>query len=125
MQMSVVQPSRSAFWRFVVGLSALLLFLAILDAVERARALGVDFSSSRAWTGLVSALGLAGLLLLLLLASTWSRYGDRILTSAQFPERLPASFDWLGALFLSLALVGFTFTFMIPAVSRLFGAIGW
>ena len=123
--MNIVQPSRPAFWRLIFIISAILVFLSVRDVLERATALGVDFSSSRSWTGLVAALILLGLFLLLLLVFTWSRYRDQIFTSAEFLERVPARFDWIGALFLSLALVGFTILFMIPVVSQRFGAMGW
>ena len=45
----------------------------------RARDLGVDLFASKSWMGLIAGLGAIGLLALLFLASTWSRYRERLL----------------------------------------------
>ena len=123
--MNLILPSRPAFWRFVFGTTTALLFLSVSDIVERAAGLGVDFSASRAWTGLVTSLSLFGLLSLLLLALTWSRYGERLLSIAELPARVPETFHWLGALLVSLALVGFTAAFTTRTLAAELGGLGW
>jgi hypothetical protein len=123
--MNIVQPSRLTFWRFIFGSSAVLVFLSVAQIVERARGLGVDLSASRAWAGLVAAFSLLGLLLLLLLASTWSRSGERLLSLVELPERAPGGYRWIGALLLGLALAGFSLLFAIPIIGSFFGGIGW
>src|ERR1041385_3882136 len=87
--MNLIQPSRLAFWRSVFALSAALPFLSAFQLFGRARSLGVDLSASRSWIALIAALSLLGLFSLLLLASTWSRYRERILSLAEFPEHVP------------------------------------
>src|ERR1051326_6493965 len=123
--MNLIQPSRLTFWRSVFALSAALPLLSISQLLERARSLGVDLAASRSWIGLIAALSLVSFLSLLLLASTWSRYWERILSLAEFPERVPNSFRWISTLLLPIALVGFTIVFMFPFVQINFGGLGW
>lgn len=123
--MSILLPSRSVFWRFIFVVSALLFFLTALQTAERARDLGVDLTASRGWLGLVSGLILLGLAALALLALTWSRLREQILSLAELPERAPRAFRWTGALLLGIAVIGFSLVFMLPVVSGLLGAIGW
>src|SRR5689334_8329191 len=123
--MNLIQPSRLTFWRSVFVLSAALPFLSISQLLGRARSLGVDLSASRSWMGLIAALSLLGLFSLLLLASTWSRYRERILSLPEFPEHIPNTFYWISPLFLSFALVGFTIVFSFPFIQINFGGLGW
>lgn len=104
---------------------ALLLFLSVYQVIGRAGVLGVDLSASRPWMGLIAGLSLIGLFLLFLLASTWSRYQERICTLMEFPERVPGRFRGIGAWFFGLALVGFIIVFMIPFIRNFFWSIGW
>ncbi len=123
--MNIIQPSRLTFWRFVFVLSATLLLLSAYQILGRARTLDVDFSASRSWAGLVAGLGLLSFLSLLPLASTWSRYRERILSFAEFPERIPDRMRWISVLLLSVALIGFTVVFMFPFILNYFGGLGW
>lgn len=123
--MNIIQPARLTFWRFVFAGSAGLPFLAIYQLLGRATMLGVDFSASTAWMGLIAGLGLIGLFFVLLLASTGSRFRERILSIAEIPERAPSGLRRVGALLLGLALVGFTGAFMIPFIRSSFGGVGW
>jgi hypothetical protein len=125
MQMNLALPSRPAFWRFVFITTAVLLFLSVSDIVERAAGLGVDFSASRAWTGLVAGLSLLGLLSLLLFALTWSHYREHIFSFAELPARVPGTWVWLGALLVSVALVGFTAAFTTRTLAAELGGLGW
>ncbi|HKY54943.1 MAG TPA: hypothetical protein VJM08_11580, partial [Anaerolineales bacterium] len=92
--MSITQPSRLTFWRLVFGLTALVPFLASLQLIMLAPSLGVDISASRSWMQLLLGLGLIGILPLLLLTLTWSRYRERLLTLAEFPERFSVATRW-------------------------------
>ena len=123
--MSILLPSRQTFWRFIVATSATLFFLSVFQAVERSGVLGVDLFASRSWGALVAGLALMGLLALLLLALTWSRSGEPILSVAELPEHAPHRFQWLGILLTSLALVGFSVMSSIPILASLFSGIGW
>src|SRR6266498_1322689 len=123
--MNIIQPSRLTFWRFVFILSAALPFLAIYQLLGKAKILGVDFFASMSWMGLIAGLGLLGLLSLLLLAATWSRYRERLLSLAEFPERASNWMRLISVLLLSLSLIGFTAAFMIPFIQSHFGGIGW
>jgi hypothetical protein len=125
MQMNILQPARLTFWRFVFAVSAALPFLAIYQLLGRAKTLGVDFSASTAWMGLIAGLGLIGLFFVLLLASTRSRFHEHILSFAESPERAPSGQRWVGVLLWGLALVGFTGAFMIPFIRSSFGGVGW
>lgn len=123
--MSILLPSRPAFWRFTFVVSALLFFLAAFQTAERARDLGVDLSASRGWLGLVSGLTLLGLAALALLALTWSRFREPILSLAELPERAPHTLHWIGGFLVGIAVIGFSLVFMLPVVGGLLGAIGW
>src|SRR5574339_533230 len=123
--MSILFPSRLTFWRFILGVSAAIPFLSIYQLLGRAKELGVDLSASTAWMGLIIGFILIGLFPLLFLTSTGSRYRERILSLAEFPERLPDRFRWVGILLFGLALVGFTLAFMFPPLQSFFGGIGW
>jgi len=113
------------FWRSVFVLTAALPFLSIYQIVGKAAGLGVDFSASAPWRGLVVILGLIGCISLLFFASTWSRYRERILLLAEFPERVPDALHWISILALALALTGFTIVFMFPFMQKFFGGMGW
>lgn len=123
--MKLILPARATFWRFIFVVSAVLFFLTAFQARERAGALGVDLSASRSWLGLIAGLSLMGSVALVLVPLTWSRSGERILSLAELPERAPRAFRWLGMLFLSLALMGFSSVFMLPAIGSLVNSIGW
>ncbi len=123
--MNIIQPSRLTFWRFIFLLSAALFFLSIYQTVGRAKVLGVDFSASKSWTGLVAGLSSLGLFSLLLLISTWSSYRERMLSLVEFPERVSDRMRWISVLSLSLALIGFTIAFMFPFILNYFGGMIW
>ena len=80
--MNIIQPSRITFWRALFAWTAVLVFLSISQILRSATKLGVDLSISTSWQALISVLGLLGLISILLLTSTWSRYGERILSLA-------------------------------------------
>ncbi len=123
--MNIIQPSRITFWRFIFAVTALIPFLAISQLLGEAKVLGVDFSASKSWMGLIGGLGLIGLLFLLFLILTWSRYYERILSFAEVFERPPSQLRWAGVLLLGLVLPGFTVVFMVPFIQRFLGGIGW
>lgn len=122
--MSITQPSRLIFWRLIFALTALLPFLSIWQLLVLAPSFGVDVSASRSWTQLLQWLGLIGIPPLLLLKLTWSRYQERILTLADFPERLPKTARLIAVLFLMGSVVGFTFAIKLPFIGFLAG-VGW
>jgi hypothetical protein len=123
--MKIIQPSRLTFWRSIFALTAAVLFLSVYQVLRSANKLGVDFSSSKSWIGLIAVLGLIGLASLLFFASTWSRYQERILSFVEFPERVSNKLHWVSLLLLSLALVGYSIVFMFPFVQKFFGGMGW
>ena len=123
--MRIIQPSRAAFWRFVLGVSSALPFLSIWQAITIGIALGVDIPTRPSWMGLTLGLFLIGFLPLLAWTLTWSRHRERILTFAESPEHIADSFRWLGWALFILALIGYTVTYSIPFVRGLFGGEGW
>ena len=123
--MKIIEPSRLTFWRSIFLLTGLLPFFAISQIFENTAKLGVDLSASVSWRGLVTLLALMGLFSLLLLASTWSRYRERVISLAEFPEQTSKGVHWIGVLLVSLALIGFTIIFLFPFVQKFFGTLGW
>ena len=123
--MNIILPSRLTFWRSLFVLTALVSLLAISQILESAANFGVDLSASASWQGLVAVLALTALFSLLLLASTWSRYRERILSLVELPECASKNSTWLGSLVVILALIGFTIVFMIPFAQSSFGGLGW
>ena len=84
--MKFIPPSRLTFWRSVFALTGVLPFLALYQILGSAAKVGVDLSISRPWQGLVAGLALMGLLSLFLLALTFSRYRERVLSLVEFPD---------------------------------------
>jgi len=123
--MNIIQPARLTFWRFVFIVSAAIPFLSIYQLLGRAKTLGVDFSASTSWMGLIAGFGFIGLFPLLFLTTTWSRYRERILSFAESPERTPDKMRRIGASLFILALIGFTVVFMFPFIQNFFGGLGW
>lgn len=123
--MNIIQPARLTFWRFIFVATAALLFLSVNQLLGKANAVGVDLSASTSWRGLLAGLSALGLLSLLLFAFVGSRYGERVLALAEFPERAPAQLRWLGAVLIGVALVGFTFVFTIPFLRSFFAGVTW
>ena len=123
--MKITQPARSTFWRFILGVSAVLPFLSIWQAIAIGLGLGIDIPTRPSWMGLLAGLFLLGLIPLLVWTLTWSRHNERILTFAESPERVPNSLRWIGWILLILALGGYTLTYSMPFVRKLFGMEGW
>ena len=123
--MNIIQPSRLIFWRSVFVLSAALPFLSVSQILGSAHKLGVDLSVSKSWMGLVIFLSFIGLLSLLFFAVTWSGSRERILSLAEFPERVSGNLHWLSIPVLTVALVGFTIVFRLPFAQKFFGGLGW
>jgi len=74
--------------------------------------------------GAILGLSLMGALPLLLLISTGSRYQERILSLAEFSERLPDKARWIAGLFLLVSVTGFTFFLKLTFLSFLVW-VGW
>lgn len=123
--MNIIQPSRLVFWRFILIVSTLVPILAAYQLLSDMERLGVDFLASKAWMALIAGLSLLGLFSLLLLASTWSHYRERILSIAESPERAPGALRGIGMLLIVLAWIGFSGIFMIPFIGQHFSSAGW
>ncbi|HXF85320.1 MAG TPA: hypothetical protein VNK49_08025 [Anaerolineales bacterium] len=120
-----IPPSRLTFWRFVLSLSAGLPFLSVWQLLGLANRLGIDVPSRPSWIGFLAGLSLMGLIPLLLLPVTGSRYRERLLTLLEFPERAPRPIRLLSVPILILALIGYTLVFMHPFIREIFGGEGW
>ena len=123
--MKVILPSHLTFWRFIFAITGLLASLSLIQILESAAGLGVDLSVSLPWRGLILLLGLLGMALLLLLALTWSRYRERILSFAWFADRHTSERNWIGILAVLVGSVGFTILSMSPFFQSFLGRIGW
>jgi hypothetical protein len=122
--MTITQPSRLTFWRFIFAVSAVLPFLSILQLLNMASALGVDISSSSSWMIAILGLGVMCVLSLLFWTLTRSRYQEWILSLTEFPERLPDSARWIAGLFLLVSVTGFTLFLKLTFLSFLIW-VGW
>jgi len=123
--MNIIQPSRLTFWRSVFALTAALSFLSVIQILRSGTKLGVDFSVSRAWMGVVSLLGLLGLLSLTFFALTWSRYREPLLSFAEFPEQRSKALRWISLPVLALAIAGYSLVSMLPFFQEFFSSLGW
>jgi len=123
--MKIIYPSRIRFWQSIFAVSAALPFLSIWQMFVLANTLGIDIPSRTAWIGLIAGLVLIGIIPLLFLILTWSRYKERILSFMEFPERVSQKLRWLGLSILIIAVTGYTIVFMHPFVRDLWGAEGW
>ena len=119
--MNLNWPSRITFWRSVLFLTAVLPFLAIWQLLGLASELDVVVAASKSWMGLVSVLGIGGIIPLLVLILTCFRTRDRVLSSLEIPARI----RWLGFFLLLLSLTGYTFVFTFPFSRNLLGSLGW
>ncbi len=115
------QPSRLAFWRIALALTALFLFMAAGQFIALARQLDVAIFASKSWMGLVLALGVAGLAALLFLTLACFRTREQILDWLEIPARL----RWLGVFLLFVALPGYTLFFLVPPIRDFLGSLGW
>ena len=122
--MKFIPPSRLTFWRSVFALTGVLPFLALYQILGSAAKVGVDLSISQPWQGLVAGLALMGLLSLFLLALTFSRYRERVLSLVEFPDTTNVG-PWTGIIPVAVGLAGFTVLFMIPAIQSSVGGLGW
>ena len=117
----MTQPSRLVFWRSVLLLSTVQLFLATWDLIHLANKLDVVIITSKSWMGLLLILGIGGLAALLTLISTCFRTRERILSLLEAPTRI----RWFGFFLLALSLTGYTFVFTYPYSRSLIGDLGW
>ena len=117
----MTQPSRLVFWRTVLILTAVFLFMAAWQFLSFANELDVVVTSSKSWMGLLVALFIGGLAALLGLASTWFRMRERTLSLLE----IPAQVRWLGFFQLSLALTSYMLVFAVPYTRDLLGSLGW
>ena len=117
----MTEPSRLTFWRSVLLLSAILLFLAIWDFIHLANELDVVILASKSWMGLLSILGIGELIALLALTSTCFHTRERTLSLLEVPARI----RWLGFFLLVFSLTGYTFVFTFPFSRDLLGDLGW
>jgi len=117
----MTQPSRLTFWRSLLSLTVILPFLAIWDFLNLAKKLDVAVFASKSWIGLLSALGIGGLVALLILTLTCFRTRERTLSLLELPARI----RWLGLFFLALSLTGYTVVFTIPTSRDLLSDLGW
>jgi hypothetical protein len=122
--MTITQPSRLTFWRLVFAVSAFLPFLSILQLLNMASSLGVDISASSSWMRAILSLSVMCVLPLLFWTLTGSRYQERILSLAEFPERLPDSARWIAGLLLLVSVTGFTLFLKLTFLSFLVW-VGW
>ena len=123
--MNIIQPSRLTFWRSVFALTAALSFLSTIQILGSGAKLGVDFSISRAWMGLVGLLSLLGLFSLVFFALTWSRFRESFLSFAEFPEQRSNDLHWISILLLALAIAGYSLLSMLPFFQEFFSGLGW
>lgn len=117
----IIQPSRSAFWRFVLGSLALLSMLAANGLSERATQLGVNISASPRWQAALLLLFLLFLLSLLRFAFSFSTKRDQLWDWLERPMRSKAVGRGIGVVLLVAAITGFSLLSFIPDTRRIIG----
>ena len=117
----ITQPSRRAFWRFVIMALAILTALAVLGYWERSRDLQVSLSQSRPWQALFALLGVFFLLVIAGVVLSYLR------SSAKVWDRLEAwgegskAARWLGVSLAAIGLFGFVLVSWHPLFQRVLG----
>jgi hypothetical protein len=102
-------PSRREFWRFVFTTLAILVALAGVGFLDRARILQVSIPQSRPWQMFFLALGLVCLTMLVGVALSYYKAGDRIWDWFE-PSAGTTSMRWLGGVWVIIGSFGFIFT---------------
>jgi len=120
----ILQPSRLTFRWLIFAVSALLPFLTILQLLAMADQLGVDIPASSSWMAAILGLGMMCLLLLLFWTLTYSRYQERVLSLAEFPQQLTDQTIWIAVLVLIISITGFTLFLKLTFLSFLVW-VGW
>lgn len=117
----VIQPSRSAFWRFALGTISVLSLLAVKGLLDRARQLGVDVPASLSWQAAFSFLFLLTALALLGLILSFTALREQIWDWLERPIRARAVTRGIGAVLLLTAITGFSLLFFTPYIRRIIG----
>jgi hypothetical protein len=102
-------PSRREFWRFVFATLAILVVLAGVGFLDRARILHVSIPQSRPWQMFFLSLVFACIMMLAGVALSYSQKGDRL---CDWFETLTdsTSMRWLGVVLALIGSFGFIFT---------------
>jgi len=108
----MLQPARSAFWRFVLFVTFLFALLVIWNLIELAGRLNVQILARPSWLRAVAALGLFDAILLLGFVS-----GERIFGLLELPSlRLPKQ---IGIMLALIGLLGFSMVTMLSMFKQL------
>lgn len=119
----MLQPTRPAFWRFVLLVTFLFILLAVWNMIDLAGRLNVQILARPAWLGAVSALGLFGTILLLGFATGLSRASERIWRWLELPAIVfPKQF---GMIVVLVALFGFSIVTSLAGFKRIAGGEDW
>jgi len=81
------QPSRLTFWRLVLATSGSLAWMAVWEAFQLARKLGIAPFTSKTWLALLGGLALVGAGSLLLLGFSFGSGREKLLKLLEGPER--------------------------------------
>jgi hypothetical protein len=117
----MIQPSHSAFWRFILLVTSLLSLLAYRGLIEIANQLNVDISASRTWPLYLAFVALLGFSALLGVWISFTKARDRLWSVLEAVDRAPRSARWIGMLIVPISLIGFSLLFSTPYFKRLLG----
>lgn len=119
----MLQPTRPAFWRFVLLVTFLFTGLAGWNLIDLARRLNVQILERPAWLGALSVLGLFAGIILLGFAVSFSRAGDKLCGLFEIPSTVRPG--QIGILLIVVALFGFSIVTALSGFKRILGQEDW
>jgi hypothetical protein len=113
----MLQPTRPVFWRFVLGVTFLFTLLAGWNLIDLARRLNIQIWARPSWLGVVSGLGLIGLILLVGFSMGFSRTRERLWNFLELPSTI--SPKPIGFFIIVIGLIGFSFITFLNSFKRI------
>ena len=120
----IIQPSRSAFWRVVLIVTAALPLFSIWNLINLAARLDVLIETSSSWLAGLATLSMITLLALLGLAVGFSKARDRFWNRIEAFGQVDRA-RWMGILLTIVALTGFSFVTANSLFRKILGGEEW
>ena len=115
----MLQPTRPAFWRFVLLVTLLFTLLAGWNLIDLAERLNVQISTRPSWLGTMSGLGLFSTIVLFGFAGSFSTAREKFWGILELPFRiLPKP---IGAILIVAGLIGFSFVTSLDSFKQILG----
>ena len=115
----MLQPTRPAFWRFVLLVTLLFTLLAGWNLIDLAERLNVQISARPSWLGAMSGLGLFSTIVLWGVAGSFSTSREKFWGILELPSTiLPKS---IGGILIVAGLIGFSFVTSLDRFKQILG----